>query len=787
MPDGNSTRDGRRWNKTSETQWAGYEKVRFSNCRGSLQCTNESCDFKKEYGLCNNRQFDKKTNACRVCGESGKYIPCTARKYIAKRASKLLVYYCDEHTCPFTAYSERATDDVRRKVAENLDATPAQIQSSVILTKLRQCRDWSEVEKAVTSVSDKRWISNEKARMKQKNEPYGHDLEAVAHFKEYTDVRDPYYIYKLKYNSSDKFGGQSYVFKTSKLKIKCALNMDRAGERLLKDECCYFDGKVKRCKGFVSLTASVYHPMLRKLIPLATMECSGENTSTIALFWSTFNDVLKKESGDANYVFNPRGWITDMAGANIQGLKNVFGTSAVDRIKTCEFHFKDFRNRQARKLDEANKSRFKKLCNALLQAATTPGYEAAQENLLHFTNEDDQHKFLQSWFEWWDNRRGLIFSAFTSDKGGSRMNQAETIHASWVKRDRPNLSLLDAAHADVRDNIQLEVEYRKFQDGSSRGGTGPSISVQQSRETAQLNNRARVLGQELIRDDISDSDIVRTPENEVKDTNLHDKHNASVRSGPRRTEGERDGRYRPTRSKIFLSRLQNAKKEKDAIKVIDTALDKNNLKCYTLATNSSRYKVTISKKHSCQCLDFSKKEQNELCKHIIWTLLYICKIPEDRELLHQVYLTENESSQILANTPEVSQDLRYSPGSKQQSRQDVVRNLLLNDTRNGKPKMWFLKRKESQRGPTPRCRSCRKEQIEGDLSVLVVGLYVPYEQNFVVETTFYFCPSAQCVKRIPPWINLTPPNKIIAHESVTCAEIEILKTSDALFGRLLSV
>lgn len=41
---------------------------------------------------------------------------------IAKRSSKLLVYYCDEHTCPFTAYSERATDDVGRKVAENPDA-----------------------------------------------------------------------------------------------------------------------------------------------------------------------------------------------------------------------------------------------------------------------------------------------------------------------------------------------------------------------------------------------------------------------------------------------------------------------------------------------------------------------------------------------------------------------------------------------------------------------------------------------------------------------------------------
>ena len=88
--------------------------------------------------------------------------------------------------------------------------------------------------------------------------------------------------------------------------------------------------------------------------------------------------------------------------------------------------------------------------------------------------------------------------------------------------------------------------------------------------------------------------------------------------------------------------------------------------------------------------------------------MYICKIPEDSELMHQVYLTESKSSQILANTPEVAQDLRYTSGSKKQSKQDVVRsrNLLLNDTRNSIPKLWFLKRKEKQRGPTSRFRSC---------------------------------------------------------------------------------
>ena len=118
-----------------------------------------------------------------------------------------------------------------------------------------------------------------------------------------------------------------------------ALKMDRTKNNLLSEEFCYFDGKVQRCKGFVSLTASMYHPFLKKVIPLATMEMENENSLSIELFWSYFNDILRKESGLKDYVFNPHGWITDMA-------------------KTCEFHFKQCRNRQARK----SSKNYAKLC-----------------------------------------------------------------------------------------------------------------------------------------------------------------------------------------------------------------------------------------------------------------------------------------------------------------------------------------------------------------------------------------------------------------------------------------
>ena len=133
------------------------------------------------------------------------------------------------------------------------------------------------LRKLLLPLSDKKWISNKKQAIKKNNEPYGHHFEAVAHFKTYTDERDPYYVYKVKYNA-DEASRHSYVFKTSKLKAKMAINMHRTGGNFLSSEFCYFDGKVKRCKGFVTLTASVYHPLLQKLVPLAVMECAAENT-----------------------------------------------------------------------------------------------------------------------------------------------------------------------------------------------------------------------------------------------------------------------------------------------------------------------------------------------------------------------------------------------------------------------------------------------------------------------------------------------------------------------------
>jgi predicted nucleic acid-binding Zn finger protein len=577
----------------------------------------------------------------------------------------------------------------------------------------------------------------------------------------------------------------SHVFKSSKLKAQFALNMDCAtSKNKLSEEFCFFDGKVKRCRGLVSLTASVYHPVLKKLIPLATMECEGENSNTVQLFWECFNEILRKESGNNDYQFNPRGWITDMAGSNIEGLKRVFGSDVVGRIKSCEFHFKECRNRQSRKLGDEDRSNFKRLCNRLLQAPSPVSYTKAKEDLESFIAECPERIRLSTWLDWWHKRRAFVFPAFVSVSGGPKMNLAEVIHASWVKRDQGNMSLLDAAQADARDNVQLEVEYKAFCAGDSRGGTGPSLQDKALQKTSNEVRRAHALGQELTREDITDTERTASPTAFTAPFSLpSDKHNASVTSSCERTTcTDRPSRYRSSRSKAFLDRLERAKREKNTIKVRSMNIRGQETPGLVCALSTSRYTdytVHIGSQHSCDCQDYAKQRGKQACKHILWTLLFICGIQENSEILQQVSLTITEIRHITANTPTnipeqfKIRDEATTPTQHLQSRKEVTTNLLENDPRNASPQIWYLERKEKKRGQVPRCRGCQAEQQDGELCLSVTGLYVPYEQNFVVETSFYFCPSTSCMNRLPPWTNLRKPHTI--HVKTTVSDEDISK------------
>ena len=99
-----------------------------------------------------------------------------------------------------------------------------------------------------------------------------------------------------------------------------ATEMDMDAKHILSNKKCFLDGKMKRCKNFVTLTASVYHPMWQKQLPLGTRECISEDSANIGRFWNNFSKAFKNVT-KTDKKFSPIRWITDMATANFNDLQ----------------------------------------------------------------------------------------------------------------------------------------------------------------------------------------------------------------------------------------------------------------------------------------------------------------------------------------------------------------------------------------------------------------------------------------------------------------------------------
>ena len=83
-------------------------------------------------------------------------------------------------------------------------------------------------------------MCNRSTSISNETKPCGHNFEAVAHFKQYCDAKDPFYVYKIN-DTKGNPDRPSFVFKTSTLKVKITINMDRDKEHFLAQEFCFFD------------------------------------------------------------------------------------------------------------------------------------------------------------------------------------------------------------------------------------------------------------------------------------------------------------------------------------------------------------------------------------------------------------------------------------------------------------------------------------------------------------------------------------------------------------------
>ena len=112
---------------------------------------------------------------------------------------------------------------------------------------------------------------------KKKLAPQKNIFESILDLKSYVDEKDKYLIYKIDEN-------KQFVFKTSKLKVQLAREMQPDGINYMHGEFCFFDGKHKRVESFVMLTASTYNRLLQKEIALAILEYNHEGTVNTEVF-----------------------------------------------------------------------------------------------------------------------------------------------------------------------------------------------------------------------------------------------------------------------------------------------------------------------------------------------------------------------------------------------------------------------------------------------------------------------------------------------------------------------
>ena len=189
-------------------------------------------------------------------------------------------------------------------ITVDIALTPSQMQGNEFISDLRGNKSWSDVEETVRQTSSLIRISNEKNKQKKVLQPCD-GFDTIEELKAYTDTKDKLLIYDI--NNNDQ-----YVFKTSTKMMQIAHDMNVCCDHFLSEEYCFFDGNHKRVRGFVTLTASMYHPLLQRQTILATTQCKHENKKFVEIFWRVYNRAYKDINGEGKQ-FNPIGWCADMA------------------------------------------------------------------------------------------------------------------------------------------------------------------------------------------------------------------------------------------------------------------------------------------------------------------------------------------------------------------------------------------------------------------------------------------------------------------------------------------
>ena len=93
--------------------------------------------------------FDK-ANACKFCGCSADFVPCSASKVweFNDCRQSVKVYHHGYHTCPVIAKPDvkEASDALKKKFFANSEMKPHKAVASIIVEAIKENRAWEDID-----------------------------------------------------------------------------------------------------------------------------------------------------------------------------------------------------------------------------------------------------------------------------------------------------------------------------------------------------------------------------------------------------------------------------------------------------------------------------------------------------------------------------------------------------------------------------------------------------------------------------------------------------------------
>ena len=399
---------GRKWRKaqTANAKRIAKRRRKIRCCQGSYVCESKDCLFPANFDRPNNQYFAttmKDTiSRCKFCEEVATYVDCTARKFTEFHACHTIVRHADTRTCHLVS-RYRLPDEIKNMLKTRPQARHQSARDHFLVAKVKAGMPWEDLKKEAATVMDRDKYEYQK---KKASTGTGNSLQAVKALQD-AIKHDRHLIYTLA--SKD----MTAIFKSSAFLFGTAVKMEKNGDHFLGQEYAFFDATRGRARDHVTFGIHVYHPLLRKLIRVATMESSCETTQAITFFFQTLNEAIQAIREDKGKTFNPYGLVCDEYGAKHIAPTQVYGKEFQNRVATCSFHYKQNLQRHARRLVEDEVDAFYDLGCQMLNAVSPPLYEEAYWTLLQFVKaSSSREKSLGHWLDWWNRHEFNWAKAF---------------------------------------------------------------------------------------------------------------------------------------------------------------------------------------------------------------------------------------------------------------------------------------------------------------------------------------------------------------------------------------